>query len=125
MPLATVVASAADCLPLREIERVAVAEETPELAQRLGVERHQLVVARLAEHLGELVGAHRPQLGVGPRAVRAEALGQRPRRREVAGDLPPVCGSVRLRSSGNQPEPKLIASSVSTNVATSRWEPSR
>ena len=44
--------------PATSVERVAVAEERAELAQRLGEERHELVVARLAEHVGELVGAH-------------------------------------------------------------------
>ena len=51
--------------------------------------------------------AHRAQLGVAPRPVGAEALGQRRRHREVAGACPG-----RLRSVGNQPEPKLIVSSA-------------
>src|SRR6059036_1767167 len=67
-----------------QVERAALAEERPELAQRLGEERCELVVARLAEDVGELLGAHGAQLGVRPRAVRAVAIGQAPRDREVA-----------------------------------------
>ena len=62
----------------------------PEVAQRLRVERHQLVIARLAERVGDLLGAHRAQLGGRPRAGGPEAVGERPGDREVAGDRVPL-----------------------------------
>ena len=96
-----------------DVERCAVAEERAELAQRLREQRHELVVVRLAEDVGDLLGVHRAQLGVRPRPERAEAVGEAPRDREVAGDRRPS-GPRRLRSVGNQPEPKLIASSART-----------
>ena len=74
-----------------DVERVAVAEEAPELAQGLRVERHQLVVARLAERVGDLVGAHRAQLRVGPAGTGAPAVGQRPGHGEVARATPCAC----------------------------------
>ena len=93
-----------------QIERAALAPRNAERPQRLRVEAHQLVVGALAEDLGDLGRAHRAE----PRAVggRVRAHGrQGPRHREVAADGLAV--ELRLRNVGNQPEPKLIASSAS------------
>ena len=72
------------------LERPAPAEPPAELAQRLGVQRHELVVAGLAQRVGDLLGAHRAQLGGAPRPVGPEALGHPRGHREVAGHALPL-----------------------------------
>ena len=94
-----------------EVQRAALAQERPEPAQRLGEEGHELVVGRLPEDVGDLLGAQGAQLGVRPRPVGAEAVGQRPRDGEVARHGRPATS--RLRRVGHQPEPKFTVSSVS------------
>ena len=89
--------------PARDGERVALAEEAAERAQRLRVERHELVVARLAERLGDLVGAQRAQLRRRPGAVRAEAVGERPGDREVARRARRACAASETSPSRSSP----------------------
>ena len=74
--------------------------------------------------VGDLVGRDAAQLRRAPGAVLAEAVGQAPRDGEVARQRPAVRAR-RLRSVGNQPEPKLIVSSVRMYAATSSGGPSR
>ena len=100
-------------------QRVTVAEEAPERPQRLRVERHELVVARLAERVGDLVGRDRAQLRRRPRAVRAEAIGERPGDREVARGAGP------LAQRRKPARAEVHVSSVRKYVATSAGEPSR
>ena len=88
-----------------------------ELTQRLRVERHQLVVGWLSQDGGDLGRGHRAELLACQGAVGAKAARDRTCDGRVSReDRPSRCA---LRNVGNQPEPKLIASSVSTNVATS------
>ena len=92
---------------LHQVERATVTEEAAEVAERLGVERHQLVVRLLPEHRGNVGRLQCPQFGGRPRPGGAPAVGERRGHREVARH------PGRLRSVGNQPEPKLIASRTS------------
>ena len=57
---------------LDQVERRAVAEEAPEVAQRLGVQAHQRVPGLLSEHGGHRRCVERAQLRVAPRPVLAE-----------------------------------------------------
>src|SRR5215208_5771470 len=66
------------------LERRTAREEAPELAQRLGVEGHELVPGLLSQHPRHLVWVELPQLRVGPRPRGAEAVGQGPCHGEVA-----------------------------------------
>ncbi len=67
-----------------DVEGVARAEEAPELAQGLREEGHELVVAVLAEGVGDLLGAQLAQLRRAPAGAGAPAVGERPRDGEVA-----------------------------------------
>ena len=59
-----------------QVQRAAVAQQPPELAQRLGEQAHELQAGVLAERRGDLLGRHRAQVGPGPRAVRAPVVAQ-------------------------------------------------
>ena len=72
------------------LERPAPAEPPAELAQRLRVQRHELVVAGLPQRVGDLLRAHRAQLGGAPRPVGPEPLGHPRGHGEVAGHARPL-----------------------------------
>ena len=85
------------------------ADVRAELAQRGRVQRHQLVPGVLAaERRRRLGGVHARQLVRGPRPAGAQPRLDRAEARERRA---------RLRSVGNQPEPKLTASSWSAKAA--------
>jgi hypothetical protein len=94
-----------------EAAAVLVGDASAEIVECAGEERDQLVLGVLAERRGDRRGVDRAQLLGAPRPVRTEAVAQAER-------------ASRLRSVGNQPEPKLIASSVRKKAARSSAGPS-
>ena len=72
------------------VDRPAVDQEAAEVAQRLGVEAHQLVPGVLAEHGRDVLRRQGPQFVARPPTGRAPEVGQRRGDGEVAGHARPL-----------------------------------